>query len=41
MEQIILDSGRMVGLANGRKIGMGRFKTVSFEVADATLPAAA
>ena len=32
MESIIIDAGRLVGLANGRAIGMGRFEVESFEI---------
>lgn len=32
MEAALIDAGRLVGLGNGRKIGMGRFEVVSFEV---------
>ena len=32
MHSIIIDAGRLVGLANGRAIGMGRFEIESFEI---------
>ncbi len=32
MESVVHDSGRLVGLGNGRTIGMGRFDVVSFSV---------
>ena len=31
MEAIMIDAGRLVGLGNGRSIGMGRFEITSFE----------
>ena len=35
MEAIAIDAGRLVGLANARTIGMGRFEVRSFEMVDA------
>lgn len=35
MQAVMLDAGRLVGLADGREIGKGRFEVVSFEVKDA------
>ena len=32
MNAVVIDAGRLVGLGNGRSIGMGRFDVVSFEV---------
>lgn len=32
MEAVSIDAGRLVGLADGRSIGLGRFEVVSFEV---------
>lgn len=32
MEAIIIDSGVLVGLADGRSVGFGRFKVLSFDV---------
>ena len=32
MEATLIDAGKLVGIGNGRKIGMGRFEVVSFEV---------
>jgi hypothetical protein len=32
MHAIIIDAGNLEGLGNGRKIGMGRFTVVSFDV---------
>lgn len=32
MKSILIDAGRLVGLANGRAIGMGRFEVESFEI---------
>lgn len=32
MEAILIDAGRLVGVGNGRAIGMGRFEVVVFEV---------
>lgn len=34
MESVLIDAGRLVGLGNGRAIGMGRFEVVSFDVQD-------
>lgn len=34
MEAAIIDAGRLVGLANARAIGMGRFELVSFDVSE-------
>lgn len=34
MEAVCRDAGQLCGLGNGRKIGMGRFEVVSFEVSD-------
>ena len=34
MEAIMIDAGRLVGLGNGRAIGMGRFNVESFDVDD-------
>lgn len=34
VEQVLLDAGSLVGLADGRSIGFGRFELVSFEVLD-------
>jgi hypothetical protein len=31
MEAVVIDAGRLVGLGNGRAIGMGRFDVVSFD----------
>lgn len=35
MHAVLIDAGRLVGLGDGRTIGMGRFEIVSFEVHDA------
>lgn len=32
MEAVVIDSGILVGLADGRSVGFGRFKIVSFEM---------
>lgn len=32
MEAILIDAGRLVGVGNGRAIGMGRFEVVKFDV---------
>ena len=32
MQAIVIDAGRLVGLSNGRAIGMGRFEVDSFEI---------
>lgn len=32
MQAVVIDAGKLVGLGNGRSIGMGRFDVVSFEV---------
>lgn len=32
MNAVLIDSGRMVGIGNGRAIGMGRFEIVEFEL---------
>jgi hypothetical protein len=34
MHAVILDAGRLIGVGNGRAIGMGRFEVLSFEVED-------
>lgn len=34
MEAAILESGKLVGIGNGRTIGMGRFQITSFEVVE-------
>lgn len=34
MESCVIEAGRLVGLANGRAIGMGRFEIESFTVAE-------
>lgn len=34
MEAVVRDAGKLVGVGNGRKIGMGRFDMVSFDVSD-------
>lgn len=34
MESALIDSGKLVGIGNGRKIGMGRFEVASFEVVE-------
>jgi hypothetical protein len=34
MEAVTIDAGKLVGIGNGRKIGMGRFELVSFDVSD-------
>lgn len=34
MEAAIIDAGRLVGIGNGRAIGMGRFQVTSFEVVE-------
>lgn len=34
MQAVLIDAGRLVGLGNGRSIGMGRFSVESFEVAE-------
>ena len=34
MEAIMMDAGRLVGLADGRNIGMGRFSVESFDVTE-------
>jgi hypothetical protein len=34
MEAILIDAGRLVGLADGRSIGFGRFAVQSFEVSE-------
>lgn len=41
MESVLQDAGMLVGLADGRSIGFGRFEVVAFEVEDAqkTTPA--
>lgn len=41
MEGVLRDAAILVGLGNGRKIGMGRFEVTKFEVLDATKAAAA
>jgi hypothetical protein len=35
MEAVVLDSGKLVGLSDGRNIGFGRFVVESFEIQDA------
>jgi len=35
MEAVLIDSGRLCGIGNGRAIGFGRFSVEHFEVADA------
>lgn len=32
MQAVVIDAGKLVGIGNGRAIGMGRFDLVSFEV---------
>ena len=34
MEAVVRDAGQLVGLGDGRSIGLGRFELVSFDVAD-------
>jgi CRISPR/Cas system endoribonuclease Cas6 (RAMP superfamily) len=34
MGAVLLDAGKLVGIGNGRKIGMGRFEVVSVEFSD-------
>lgn len=34
MNSVLIDSGRMCGIGNGRNIGMGRFEIVSFEISE-------
>lgn len=34
MHSILIDAGRLVGVGNGRAIGMGRFEVGSFEIED-------
>lgn len=34
MNAVLIDAGKLVGLGNGRSIGMGRFDVVSFEIQD-------
>lgn len=34
MESAVIDAGRLSGIGNGRKIGMGRFTVESFEVSE-------
>lgn len=34
MEAVLTDAGRLVGLGNGRSIGMGRFVVTAFDVTD-------
>lgn len=34
MNAVLIDSGRLVGLGNGRSIGMGRFEVESFEIVE-------
>jgi len=41
MRAVINDAGTLVGLADGRGVGYGRFSVVSFEVLDAEVSAAA
>lgn len=35
MEAVLIDAGKLVGISNGRSIGMGRFEIVDFSVSDA------
>lgn len=42
MQAVCIDAGKLVGIGNGRAIGMGRFEVINFEVLeDATQAAAA
>lgn len=34
MHSILIDAGRLVGVGNGRAIGMGRFEVESFEIGE-------
>jgi CRISPR/Cas system endoribonuclease Cas6 (RAMP superfamily) len=34
METVLIDSGKLVGIGNGRGIGMGRFEVAEFTVID-------
>lgn len=34
MESVCIDSGRLVGMGNGRSIGMGRFEVTAFEIVE-------
>ena len=34
MHAVAIDAGRLVGLADGRSIGFGRFETTQFEISD-------
>lgn len=34
MEAVLVDAGRLVGLGNGRRIGMGRFEVVEFQLSE-------
>ncbi len=34
MEAILIDAGRLVGIGNGRAVGMGRFEITSFDVTE-------
>jgi hypothetical protein len=34
MEQLVITAGQLVGLADGRAVGFGRFEVLSFEVTD-------
>ncbi len=34
MEAVCIDSGKLVGIGSGRRIGMGRYNVKSFEVQD-------
>lgn len=36
MHAVLIDAGRMVGIGNGRAIGMGRYEVVSFDAEDGT-----
>jgi CRISPR/Cas system endoribonuclease Cas6 (RAMP superfamily) len=35
MEAVAIDAGRLVGIGDGRSVGMGRFSVENFEVQDA------
>lgn len=34
MQAVCIDAGKLVGIGNGRAIGMGRFEVISFEVSE-------
>jgi len=34
MEAIVIDTGKLVGLGNGRSIGFGRFDVIAFDVSE-------